>query len=145
MEYRIDNLIERASYVINRKNARRLIQKIDDKDARWQRSIYTDGWNRPPEFDLVIERGLMSIPDACELIRSSLTYPRYQTTPKSMDTTDLLTVAAELRARIAMRADVTDDNIEVEGRDGVVVITGSVRSTEELDAVKDLLSYQPGG
>ena len=139
MGYRIDNLIERASYVINPKNARRLIQKIDEKDARWQRRLYDDGWNHPSEFDLVIERGLLSIPDACELIRSTLAYPQYQATPKSLDTIDLLTVAAELRARIAMRPDVTDDNIEVEGRDGVVVITGSVRSLDEWNEIVGLL------
>ena len=121
MKYRIGNLIQRASYVINPNNAKRLIQKIDEKDARWQRSLYDDGWNHPSEFDLVIERGLLSIPDSCELIRDTLTYPQYQTTPKSLDTIDLLTVAAELRARIAMRSDVTDDKIEVEGRDGVIV------------------------
>ena len=142
MEYRLDNLIERASYVINRKNARRLIQKIDEKDARWQRRLYDDGWNDPSKFDLVIERGLTSIPEACELIRATLTHPQYQTTPKSLDTIDLLTVAAELRARIAMRADVTDDNIEVEGRDGVVIVTGSVRSTDERDEIVELLEPQ---
>ena len=38
-----------------------------------------------------------------------------------------------------MRADVTDDNIEVEGRDGVVVITGSVRSLDEWNEIVRLL------
>ena len=122
-EYRIDNLVERAGYVISRKNARRLIQKIDEKDARWGRSVFDNGRDHPPKFDLVIDRALMSIADSCELIRATLGQPRYQATAKSLDTIDLLTVAAELRARIAMRADVKDDDIEVQGRAGVIVIT----------------------
>ena len=51
----------------------------------------------------------------------------------------MLTVAAELRARIAMKDDVADDNVQVEARDGVIVITGSVRSVEDMEGIRELL------
>ena len=72
MEYRIDTLIRRTEYVINRKKARALIDQIDEKERRWRKTLYQDGWNEPADFDLVIEPGLTTIPDACDVIRSTL-------------------------------------------------------------------------
>ena len=139
MEYRIDNLIRRTEHVINRRKARRLIEEIDERKDRWQRHFYGDDWQRYSEFDLIIHPGQVSIPDACENILAALEQPNYQTTHKSLETIDLLTVAAELRARIAMKADVVDDNVQVDVRDGMVVVTGSVRSPEDMEGIRELL------
>ena len=139
MEYRIDNLIQRTEHVMNRRRARRLIEEIDESKARWQRHFHGDNWHEYSEFDLLIQPSQMSIPDACEHILTTLEQPQYQSTHKSLETIDLLTVAAELRARIAMKADVADDNVQVEARDGVIVITGSVRSIEDMDGIRELL------
>ena len=139
MEHRIDNLIQRTEHVMNRGKARRLIEEIDERKARWQRHFYGEDGHECSDFDLVIQPGQMSIPDACEHILTTLDQPLYQTTHKSLETIDLLTVAAELRARIAMKADVADDKVQVEVRDGIVVITGSVRSEEDMDGIRELL------
>ena len=139
MEYRIDTLIQRTEHIMNRRKARRLIEEIDERKVRWQRHFHGDNWHEYSEFDLVIQPGQMSIPDACEHILTTLEQPQYQTTHKSLETIDLLTVAAELRARIAMIADVADHNVQVEARDGVIVITGSVRSIEDMDGIRELL------
>ena len=139
MEYRIDNLIQRTEHVMNRRKARRLIEEIDERKARWQRHFHGDEGHEYSEFDLVIQPGQMSIPDACEHILATLEQPQYQTTHKTLETMDLLTVAAELRARIAMKADLADDNVKVEVRDGLIIITGSVRSIEDMDGIRELL------
>ena len=139
MEYRIENLVKRTDYAIDWKMARRLIEKIDDKEARWRRTLHENRWHDSAEFDLVVRSGQISIPDAWGLIRDTLEQPQYQTTYKSLETIDLLTVAAELRARIAMKSDIADDNIDVQVQDGVIVITGSVRSTLDLEGIKELL------
>ena len=138
MEYRIDNLIHRTEHIMNRRKAKRLIDEIDERKARWQKHFHGDYWHEFSEFDLVIQPGQMSIPDACEHILATLEQPHYQTTHKSLETMDLLTVAAELRARIAMKADVSDDNVQVEVQDGVIAITGSVRSIEDMDGIREL-------
>ena len=143
MEYRIDNLVRRTDYVINRMKARRLIEKIDEKEARWQRTVCVEGWSDDSEFDLVVQPELVSISDGCDLIRSTLEQPRFQTNAKSLETMDLLTVASELRARIAVRGGVVDRDIEVEGRDGVIVITGSVQSAEDVEEIAALLNRVP--
>ena len=139
IEHRIDNLMKRAEYILNRKKARRLIEKVDDREARWRNTFYADGRNRPSEFDLVIELGQIAITDACELIRDTLEQQEYQTTYKSLEIIDLLTVAAELRARIAMRDDVLDDDVDVAVQDGVIVVNGFVRSIEDLNGIRELI------
>lgn len=143
MESRIDAFMKRNDYAVGRKEAKRFIDKIDEKRSRWGRTLYKDGRNDTSEFDLVIDSGCMSIADACETIRTTIEQPRFQTTPESLKTIDCMTLAAELRARIAMEADVVDDNIEVEVGDGVIRISGSVRSLEDVDAIKELLHEQP--
>ena len=139
MERRIANLMERTDYVVNKRKAKRLIERIDQKKVKWRRTIHDDGWNDASEFHLVIELGPTSISDACQLIRDSAKRPQFQTVPKSLDTVELLTVAAELRARIAMEDEVADENVGVGVNDGVITVTGSVQSTADLDAIKTLL------
>ena len=139
IERRIDNLMKRAEYALNRKKARDLIEKVDDREARWRNTFYSNGQARPSEFDLVIELGQIDMSDACELISATMERKEYQTTYKSLEVIDLLTVAAELRARIAMREDVVDDEIDVAVHDGVIVVKGYVRSTEDLHSIRELI------
>ena len=139
IEYRIGNLIRRTDFVISRSKARRLIKKIDEKQAKWHRTIHSNGWHDQSDSDLDIELGPNTIPDAGALICEAMAQQQYRTTQKTLEAIDLLTVAAELRARIAMRDDVSDDRVHVEGRDGVIVVTGSVHSIEELNEIKGLL------
>ena len=143
MEYRIDTLIQRTEHLMNRRRARRLIEEIDERKVRWHRHLHGDDWYEYSEFDLVIQPGQMSIPDACEHILNTLEQPQYQTTNKSLETIDLLTVAAELRARIAMIGGVADGDVQVEARDGVIVVTGSVRSIEDMEGIRELLDLSP--
>ena len=139
MECRIDNLIERTDYAISRKKAKRIVEKSDERTVRCRRTLYDDGWGDPSDFDLVIEPGRTSISEACRLIRAAVEQPQYQTAPKTLDTIEQLTVAAELRSRIAMDVDVVDDNVDVEVRDGVITVAGSVRSATDLHAIRELL------
>ena len=144
MDYRVDKLMKRTDYVIDRKQAKRLIEEMDQKKFRWQRTFQVDRLVDPFEFDLTIEPGAMSISDACELISTTIEQPRYQTTDESLETMALLTAAAELRAQIAMQTDLSDDKLDVELKDGVVLITGSVRSIEDINGIKSLLDSDPG-
>lgn len=139
MEHRVDNLIRRTDYGMKPKNAKRLIESIDDRRSRWRRAIYEDDAHEAPEFDLVVEPALMGIPEACALICATVEQPQFQTTLKSLDVIERLTIAAELRARIAMDPDVVDDDIEIGVQDGAIVITGSVASTQDLQAIRGLL------
>ena len=139
IERRIDNLMKIAEHALNRNKGRNLIKMVDDREARWRDAFYTDGQIRTSAFDLVIELGQIGVTDACKLISAAMEQKEYQTTYKSLEVIDLLTVAAELRARIAMKDDVMDDDIDVSVHDGVIVVKGYVRSTENLHSIRELI------
>ncbi len=143
IEHRMDRLMKRVDYVIDRKRAKQLIEKMDERRGGWGRGLYSNGWHDPSEFDLVVELGTTSIADAFERIRSAAEEHPFHATRESLDTIELMTCAAELRALIATEAGVVDDKVEVRAEDGVLIIDGSVRSTEEAEAIVELLDRRP--
>ena len=143
LEHRIKNLIKRTDYVIDRKQAKRIIEEIDEKKAKWHRTLHREGLLDPSEYDLVIEPGITSVSEACQLISVTLDQPQFQTSHKSLETIDLLTAAADLRATIAMKREIQDNNVNVEVREGMIVIKGSVRSAEDMNGIKELLEWLP--
>ena len=139
IEHRMDRLMKRVDYVIDRKRSQQLIEKMDERRGGWRKGLYSNGWHEPSEFDLVVELGVTSVSDAFEKIRSAAEKHPFQATQESLDAIELMKCAAELRALIATEADVKDDRIEVRAQDGVLIIDGSVRSTEEAEAIVELL------
>ena len=99
IERRIDNLLKRSEYSMNRKKARHLIEKIDARTETWRDTFRdtpnVEGEIRPYGFDMDFELEQTSVSDACGLIRAALDQQEYQTTYKSLEFIDLLTVAAE--------------------------------------------------
>lgn len=142
LSYRIGNLIKLNEYGIDSKTARRLITKIDEKRATWGRTIYNDGHHRASDYDLVVDPEHASIPEICEILCDVLERPEYQTTSGSLETLELMAVAAELRARIAMDPTIADDGIEVVARDGVISVGGSVHFKEDAEAIAELLDAE---
>lgn len=136
--YRVNELIKRNEYVINKKTARQMIEKMDERGYKWGRTIYADGKHDPSEFDVVIDPALMSIDEACEIVQAAVERPQFLTTPESLQTVEQMAVAAELRARIAMEPQIVDDKVEVEARDGLIFIEGWVHSSEDLEAIVGL-------
>lgn len=142
LSYRVGNLIKLNEYGIDTKTARQLITKIDEKRATWGRTIYNDGRHRASDYDLVVDPENASIPEVCEILCAALERPEYQTTADSLETIELMTVAAELRAKIAMDPTISDDGIEVVARDGVISVSGSVHFKEDADAIAELLDAE---
>ena len=143
MDHRVDVFMKRINYGVSWKEAEKFIKRMDAKRARWGKTLYKDGHFNLSDFDLVIDPRRMDIADAYSLIWTTVENLDYLPTPTSLETTECMSVAAELRARIALAADVADDKIEVTVHDGEIKITGSVRSPDEIGAIKKLLDTQP--
>ena len=143
MERRIDVFMKRNNYAIGRAQAKRFIDRVDAKRARWGKILHNDGHFQSRDFDLVIDPGHMSIADAYGLICAAVENPDFLPTPASLNTIERMTVATEIRAKIAVEADIVDDRIVVEVQGGEIRISGSVHSPEDIDAIKGLLGRQP--
>lgn len=143
MEYRIKAVIARNEYAIDRKEAIKIINRIDQRRDRWSKVIYGTDANDTSSYNLVIDLSKTSIPDAFEMIRSTISLPQFQPSDTSRESIENLIMAAKLRAKIAMEGDVLDDDIEVEIKNGIVHIKGTVHSQEDADAIRVLLAQQP--
>ena len=143
MDHRVDVFMKRNNYGFSQREAERFIKRVDAKRARWGKTLYNDGHFNPPDFDLVIDPRQMSIADAYSLIGTTVANPDFLPTPTSLEAIEHMSLAAELRAKIAVEADIVDDKIEVKVQDGEIKITGSVRSPDDIGAINKLLATQP--
>ncbi len=143
MEDRIKAVMGRNEYAIDRKEAIRIINRIDDRRDKWANFLYQSDVNDVSSFDMVIDLSRKSLEDAYEMIRSAVSLPQFQPTPESKKSIGDLILAAKLRAKIAMEIDVVDDELEVEINDGILNVKGGVHSLEDAEELKQFLSSQP--
>lgn len=143
MEYRIRAVIARNEYAIDRREAIKIINRIDQRRDRWSKVLFGTDMGDNSSHHMVIDMSKTSLPDAFEMIRSTVSLPQFQPTPESRRTIENLILAARLRARIAMEADILDDDLEVEIHDGIVNVKGTVHSEEDAAEIRKLLAQQP--
>lgn len=143
IEDRIKAVLSRNEYAIDRKEAIRIINRIDQRRDRWSQFLYQTNVNDVSAFDIVIDLSRKSIADAYEMIHSTIALPQYQPTPESRKAIDDLVLAADLRARIAMETDIMDDEIEVEIHNGMLDVKGAVHSLQDAEELREFLACQP--
>lgn len=143
LEYRIRAVMARNEYAIDRKEALRIINRIDQKRERWSKFLYGADLNDAAAYSMVLDLSKKSIPDAFEMIRSQVSLPQFQPTAESQKAIEELALAAKLRAKVAMECEVIDDDLEIEIKDGIVNIKGTVHSVEDAHEIRRLLAKQP--
>jgi len=143
MEDRIKTVMARNEYAIDRKEAIQILNRLDERREKWSNFLYQTDANDISCFDMVIDLSRKSIPDAYEMIHSTISLPQFKATPESKKKIEDLALAARLRARIAMETNVMDDEIEVQIHNGILVVNGAVHSREDADELRQFLSRQP--
>jgi len=143
MEYRTKALMARNEYAIDKKEALKIINRIDHKRDQWSKFLYGTDLSDSSAYNMVIDLSKKSIPDAFEMIRSTVSLPQFQPTKQSKKEIENLIIAAKLRAKIALEAEVIDDDLDIEIKDGIVNIKGTVHSKEDANAIRKLLAKQP--
>jgi len=123
--------------------AAEFIRKIDDNRAKWTRFLYHTDWNDVSLYDLIINLERMTIPDACDIICLTAKRDEFQSTPESQKIIENFILATDIRARIASEAGGVDDNIEIESHDGKIMISGSVRTTNDADTIREIVRRIP--
>ncbi len=141
MEYRIEAAMERNNFT--REKAIQYIHQKDEERDKWVRSIYGVDRRDPATYDLIINLERISIPSACKVV-ADLVEISFQTTPESKKAVDDMVMASEIRARIALDREISDDNVEVEVNDGFVTLMGTVRHISDADKCRELVRHVPG-
>jgi len=140
-EYRIA-AAQRRSHLA-RDKAIAMTEELDRGRDEWVKWVYGVDRNDPSTYDLEINLERIPLEHACltveELIRRD-----FQTTPASQQILDDLVLGSEVRARIGLAPDIADDRVEVEASDGVVTISGTVRTGGDVEKVQALVEKLPG-
>lgn len=130
LEERIRIVMQREK--IDRKDAIRYIEQLDEERRKWSKYLYgIDTWD-PSLYDLVLHIRKLTVDDAVEIICHTLKMEQFRTTPESQRAMEDLAMAAEVKAAIAA----SRPDAEVSCKDGIVLVRLRAPEVQE-DAIKE--------
>jgi len=142
MEFRIKAAMERNS--LPRREAIEHIKKMDEKRVKWTKFLYHVDWHDPSLYDLTINLDHISLESACEIISHCVTLDEFAQHSDWRTTIDDLVLSTEVRAIVATSKDVADLGLEVEARDGIITLKGTVGSSQDADKIREIVVAIPG-
>ena len=141
MKYRIAAARRRSH--LTRDKAIQLIRELDEQRDKWVQWVYGVDRKDPTLYDLEINLERIPIQHACAMVADAARRD-FQTTPESQKMVDDLVFSSDIRARIGSDPDISDHRVEVEAADGMVAISGTVRSSRDMERVRELVEQIPG-
>lgn len=142
MGFRIKAAMERTN--LSYSDAIEFIKRIDVKRDKWVKFLYHVDRNDPSLYDLVINLDHIDIDTACDIICFDVSRPELQKTEESRKRIGDLTLAAEVRARIASDGHIKDNHINVDAHEGVITLGGTVLFVEYADRAREMARIVPG-
>lgn len=143
MEQRIKGAMER-SQLANREEAIQVIKALDDKRIKWTKFLYHVDWHDPSLYDLVINLDNINLDTACGIIYSTINQEQFKRSLDWQKIMDDLVLSTEVKAILATSKGVADTGIEIESNKGTVTITGTVRTLEDADRIREIVRMVPG-
>jgi cytidylate kinase len=141
MEYRIRVTMEAG--MPSRAKAIENIEELDRKRASWMKWIHGVNINDPTAYDMMINLERLSYPVASAMVVKALELD-FQTTPESQQIVDDLVLASDVRARLGLNRDISDDRLQIAAHRGVISIRANVRSHADVERAKEFVQQIPG-
>ncbi len=142
MEHRIQKAMEQHEF--DWQQAADFIKKADDARVKWSQFLFHVDTRDPSLYDLIIAVDRINIADACDIVCTAAALKRFQKTPESQERLDNFILSTEIKAAVAKEIHICDDHIEINARNGVVELSGSVHSLEEADKLRKFIRKYPG-
>ncbi|UCH22223.1 MAG: cytidylate kinase-like family protein [Deltaproteobacteria bacterium] len=102
---------------VPRDEATAFIKKEDQERAHWTRYLYKIDINDPQIYDIFLNIGRLTIPDACELLCAAAQSATFKATPESTKAINDLALSSHVRAALQAVC-----KAEVSANDGIVFI-----------------------
>jgi len=105
-------------------SAEAYILEIDEARARWVRGMYGVDILDPTNYDMILNLGTFSIPEACQIVAVAANRPEFTLTESRLRELDDFRVASQ--ARLALMDDIGTQTLDltVQAKRGVVEIHG---------------------
>ncbi len=120
------------------------IRKVDEDRRNWTRYLYGVNWEDPALYDVVVNLGAMSIPEACRIVATAARQKCFELLGDWQTQLEDLAIGSRVRASLATNAATAHLEFEVTSRAGRVSIQGKVASAEELEEIKRVAQSVPG-
>ena len=127
---RVEDVMDR--YRVSRKEALRLIRKVDEQRRKWSQRLYGYDPSDPSLYDLVLHIDKLTVQDAVTTICQMAGLDQFHTTPELRKSMEDLALAAQVRTFLA---DVKPD-VEVCINNGFVSLKTGVPLADESELVK---------
>lgn len=104
--------------------ARRHIEEVDEKRARWVRLLHGAEWSDPALYDLVLNLAHLSLDTACETVADLVGRKEYRETPESSQRRKDFALETRLLAELALRSGFPKEGVRVEVKRGRLILSG---------------------
>jgi cytidylate kinase len=115
----------------NRAQAEAEVRRSDSAHAARMHASYGVTWGDPLLYDLVLNTDRLSVESAAQAILQVAARPEFQETPESRATLAGLALAAKVRAALKANESTRHTDVQIEAREGRVVLTGIVVNEDE--------------
>jgi cytidylate kinase len=137
----------RESHGMGEEEAESYIHEVDDSRVRWVRALYGVDLHDPSLYDLVLNLGTFTVPEACEVVAATAQRPEFEITEERM--ADLQDFRTGSQVRLALLEDVGTQSLDLEAtaRRGVVEVSGSaplLNTGEVGDRITEIAGSVPG-
>jgi cytidylate kinase len=116
----------RESHDMSETDAKEYIREVDDARVRWVKTLYGEDPRDPRLYDLVLNLGTFSIPEACEIVVEAARDSEFEMTEERLK--DLQDFRLGCRVQLALLEDIGTQSLDLEAksRRGVVELSGTV-------------------
>lgn len=128
----------------NRASAEAEIRRSDAAHASRMHATYGVTWGDPLLYDLVVNTDRLSVESAAQLILQLARSPEFRETPESLATLHGLALSAKVRAALKANASTQQTDVQIESRDGRVVLGGIVVNEHEKEEAERIATTVAG-
>jgi hypothetical protein len=147
-DVRLERVMERGFDEVrgplSRDKARELIRKADHDSGGFLRYLFNIDWMEPQHWDLVINTGRFSVPEAVQLIAAIVEGGMLE--PTALDRQRLANLALASRVESTVLSDPTVwvNGLKVMAQEGRVRLDGEVITEDDREAVEQVVLAIPG-
>lgn len=141
MEFRINAAMSDKG--LDRSHAIKFIKQADEARAKWTQFLFHTDLLDPSLYDMVINLEHTSLAGACELVCSAASKEHFRPTAASRKALEDLCLKSRIVARMTAEKTISNEKLEVQVSDGIVMLEGLKASSDET-RIKQLLMKEPG-
>lgn len=130
LAYRLKSVMEKKQ--LTEEKAIKYIVNVDEKRKQWTKFLYDVDWTDPMLYDLVINLDQISLNTACVMIMDAIDQPEFKDTPEKQKAIQDFALSSRVKAKLAIDERTRGVELEVEAKEGKVIVKGQLFTTATL-------------